>query len=186
MHRNRPTLYALSWVDRRCADDLHPRTNAAAIGQHLLCNLCGAISPASAQAFFASVATGMLALAGIVFSIGWVMVQFSSLAYSPRLVLLLIRFSSKTTKLLRCREMWRRATSRHHQPYESPWRTLAASAYAVCPTRITPTKMRISPTIRSGGKCSPKISTAARGTTTKTRANKGSTTLSSSCRNVMT
>jgi uncharacterized membrane protein len=46
------------------------------------------ISPASAQAFFASVATGMLALTGIVFSIGLVMVQFSSMAYSPRLVLL--------------------------------------------------------------------------------------------------
>jgi len=49
------------------------------------------ISPASAEAFFASVATGMLALTGIVFSIGLVMVQFSSMAYSPRLVLLFAR-----------------------------------------------------------------------------------------------
>ncbi len=49
------------------------------------------ISIASAQAFFASVASGMIALTGIVFTIGLVMVQFSAIAYSPRLVLLLAR-----------------------------------------------------------------------------------------------
>jgi uncharacterized membrane protein len=40
-----------------------------------------------AIAVFSSVASGMLALTGIVFSLAFVMVQFSSLAYSPRLVL---------------------------------------------------------------------------------------------------
>lgn len=47
------------------------------------------ISPALAQAFFASVASGMIALTGIVFSVGLLMAQFSAIAYSPRLVLLL-------------------------------------------------------------------------------------------------
>ena len=49
------------------------------------------ISVASAQAFFSAVASGMIALTGIVFTVGLVMVQFSAIAYSPRLVLLLAR-----------------------------------------------------------------------------------------------
>ena len=49
------------------------------------------ISVASAQAFLAAVASGMIALTGIVFTVGLVMVQFSAIAYSPRLVLLLAR-----------------------------------------------------------------------------------------------
>jgi uncharacterized membrane protein len=49
------------------------------------------ISIASAQAFLTAVASGMIALTGIVFTVGLVMVQFSAIAYSPRLVLLLAR-----------------------------------------------------------------------------------------------
>jgi uncharacterized membrane protein len=49
------------------------------------------ISVASAQAFFSAVASGMIGLTGIVFTISLVMVQFSAIAYSPRLVLLLAR-----------------------------------------------------------------------------------------------
>ena len=49
------------------------------------------ISVASAQAFLAAVASCMIALTGIVFTVGLVMVQFSAIAYSPRLVLLLAR-----------------------------------------------------------------------------------------------
>ena len=49
------------------------------------------VSTASAQSFFAAVATGMIALTGIVFSVSLVMVQFSAIAYSPRLVLLFAR-----------------------------------------------------------------------------------------------
>ena len=41
----------------------------------------------SAQAFLSAVASGMMALTGIVFSIAFVVVQFSAIAYSPRLVL---------------------------------------------------------------------------------------------------
>lgn len=45
----------------------------------------------AATAVFSSVASGMLALTGIVFSLAFVMVQFSSVAYSPRLVLWMSR-----------------------------------------------------------------------------------------------
>src|SRR5512136_1024243 len=49
------------------------------------------ISVASAQAVLSSIASGMMALTGIVFSLAFVMVQFSATAYSPRLVLWLAR-----------------------------------------------------------------------------------------------
>jgi uncharacterized membrane protein len=48
----------------------------------------------SALAFFSAVSSGMMALTGIVFAIAFVMVQFSALAYSPRLV---IMFASNPT-----------------------------------------------------------------------------------------
>ena len=44
------------------------------------------MSVSSALAFFSAIASGMMALTGIVFAIAFVVVQFSSLAYSPRLV----------------------------------------------------------------------------------------------------
>ncbi len=44
------------------------------------------IAVASAQAFLSATASGMLALTGIVFALGFVMVQFGAMAYSPRLV----------------------------------------------------------------------------------------------------
>jgi uncharacterized membrane protein len=46
-----------------------------------------AMTVSAAIAVFSSIASGMLALTGIVFSLAFVMVQFSSIAYSPRLVL---------------------------------------------------------------------------------------------------
>ena len=49
------------------------------------------LSVTSAQAFFSAVASGMITLTGIVFSVGLVMVQFGAIAYSPRLVLLFAR-----------------------------------------------------------------------------------------------
>ena len=53
------------------------------------CILPGFVSPmslSSATAIYSSIASGMLALTGIVFSLMLVMVQFSASAYSPRLV----------------------------------------------------------------------------------------------------
>jgi uncharacterized membrane protein len=53
-----------------------------------------AMSVSSALAFFSAVSSGMLALTGIVFAIAFVVVQFSAVAYSPRLV---IMFASNPT-----------------------------------------------------------------------------------------
>jgi uncharacterized membrane protein len=52
------------------------------------------MSVGSATAFFSSVSSGMMALTGIVFAIAFVAVQFSALAYSPRLV---VMFASDPT-----------------------------------------------------------------------------------------
>lgn len=49
------------------------------------------ISVAAASAIYSSIASGMIALTGIVFSLTIVMVQFSATAYSPRLVLWVAR-----------------------------------------------------------------------------------------------
>lgn len=49
------------------------------------------VSVSSAQAIYSSIASGMMALTGIVFSLMFVMIQFSATAYSPRLVLLITR-----------------------------------------------------------------------------------------------
>src|SRR6202050_3442382 len=59
-----------------------PRIEQAYLGSHSL-NL----SVASAQAYLSDAASGMMALTGIVFAIAFVMVQFSAIAYSPRLAL---------------------------------------------------------------------------------------------------
>ena len=56
--------------------------------------LPGAVSTVSANAaigMYSAIASGMLALTGIVFSLTFVMVQFSATAYSPRLVLWIAR-----------------------------------------------------------------------------------------------
>jgi uncharacterized membrane protein len=78
-----PMLYAAGSII--CGLTL-PRLEHAYVGSNAI-----GISVASAQAFFSSVAAGMITLTGIVFSVGLVMVQFSAIAYSPRLVLLFAR-----------------------------------------------------------------------------------------------
>src|SRR5215470_19641792 len=50
-------------------------------------DLTSGISSASAIAIYSTVASGTIALSAIVFSLTFVMVQFSATAYSPRLVL---------------------------------------------------------------------------------------------------
>src|SRR3954469_19204440 len=57
----------------------------------LLPTLVSPMSVSSALAIYSSVASGMIALTGIVFSLVFVMVQFSATAYSPRLVLWVAR-----------------------------------------------------------------------------------------------
>ena len=59
-----------------------PRIEYAYLASYTL-----SVSIPSVQAFLSAVASGMMALTGIVFSIAFVVVQFSAIAYSPRLVL---------------------------------------------------------------------------------------------------
>ena len=54
-------------------------------------NLVSPMSTGSATAIYSSIASGMIALSGIVFSLAFVMIQFSATAYSPRLVLWITR-----------------------------------------------------------------------------------------------
>jgi uncharacterized membrane protein len=49
------------------------------------------LSPVASMAIFSAMGSGMIALTGIVFSLAFVMLQFSATAYSPRLVLWLAR-----------------------------------------------------------------------------------------------
>ena len=57
-----------------------PRFELAYVAQNL------SISISSAQACLSAAATGMMALTGVVFALAFIMVQFSAVAYSPRLV----------------------------------------------------------------------------------------------------
>lgn len=61
------------------------------IENRLLPGLVASASVPAALTIFSSIASGMLALTGIVFSLAFVMVQFSATAYSPRLVLWVAR-----------------------------------------------------------------------------------------------
>ena len=58
---------------------------------HYLSDLTSTISVSSAMAIGSAIASGMIALTGIVFSLAFFMVQFSATAYSPRLVLWVAR-----------------------------------------------------------------------------------------------
>jgi uncharacterized membrane protein len=58
---------------------------------HFLPQVVSSMSAASAMSVCSAIASGMIALTGIVFSLTFVMVQFSATAYSPRLVLWLAR-----------------------------------------------------------------------------------------------
>jgi uncharacterized membrane protein len=61
------------------------------IAHHLLPGVISTISVNAAIGIYSSVASGMLALTAIVFSLTFLMVQFSATAYSPRLVLWIAR-----------------------------------------------------------------------------------------------
>jgi uncharacterized membrane protein len=61
------------------------------VEHYLLPNLVSTMSPAAAMGICGAVASGMISLTGIVFSLTFVMVQFSATAYSPRLVLWVAR-----------------------------------------------------------------------------------------------
>ena len=77
-----PMLYAVGAI---VAAFTLPRT------EHYLFQRAAEMSVNSAMAIYSSIASGMMALTGIVFSLAFVMVQFSATAYSPRLVLWVAR-----------------------------------------------------------------------------------------------
>ena len=64
---------------------------SARLAHALLPGFVSTISASAAIGIYSSVASGMIALTGIVFSLTFVMVQFSATAYSPRLVLWIAR-----------------------------------------------------------------------------------------------
>ncbi|HEY2389555.1 MAG TPA: DUF2254 domain-containing protein [Candidatus Angelobacter sp.] len=78
-----PMLYAIAAI---AASVIFPR-----IENHFFPHLAAKASIDSAIAIYSSVASGMMALTGIVFSLTFVMVQFSATAYSPRLVMWIAR-----------------------------------------------------------------------------------------------
>lgn len=61
------------------------------IESHIFPGLVSGATVPVAMAIYSAIASGMLALTGIVFSLTFVMVQFSATAYSPRLVLWVVR-----------------------------------------------------------------------------------------------
>jgi uncharacterized membrane protein len=61
------------------------------VEHHFLPDLVSTVSAPAAMAICSSIASGMISLTGIVFSLAFVMVQFSAMAYSPRLVLWVAR-----------------------------------------------------------------------------------------------
>ncbi len=69
------------------------------IGNRLLPGLHSTISVSSAIGMYSAIASGMIALTSIVFSLTFLMVQFSASAYSPRLVLWVARDPVMTNAL---------------------------------------------------------------------------------------
>src|SRR5271154_4322862 len=78
-----PLLYALIAF---AAGLIFPR-----IESRLWPTLTSRLSVSAAMAIYSAIASGMISLTGIVFSLSFVMVQFSATAYSPRLVLWIAR-----------------------------------------------------------------------------------------------
>src|SRR5262249_47439937 len=78
-----PVLYSLGAIT---AGFTIPRLTSI-----LLPRLVSAMSVGPAIGIYSAIASGMIALTGIVFSLAFVMVQFSATAYSPRLVLWIAR-----------------------------------------------------------------------------------------------
>ena len=64
---------------------------SARLAHVLLPGFVSTISVNAAIGIYSSIASGMIALTGIVFSLTFIMVQFSATAYSPRLVLWIAR-----------------------------------------------------------------------------------------------
>src|SRR5438270_11276125 len=78
-----PGLYAMTAI---AASFISPR-----IEHYVFPHLKADASIGTSIAIYSSIASGMMALTGIVFSLTFLMVQFSATAYSPRLVMWIAR-----------------------------------------------------------------------------------------------
>src|SRR6516162_4886426 len=97
----RPRMAALNFQGTNISAWLIPLAYAAVaivcgftvprIGYAILPGLVSSVSLNSAVGIYSAIASGMIALTGIVFSLTFLMVQFSATAYSPRLVLWIAR-----------------------------------------------------------------------------------------------
>ena len=76
-----PTVYIVASV---VAAFVLPR-----LEQAYLAGYAHDVAVGSALAFFSAVGSGMIALTGVVFAIAFIVMQFRSVAYSPRLVVLI-------------------------------------------------------------------------------------------------
>jgi uncharacterized membrane protein len=61
------------------------------LANNVLPGFVSTVSVNAAIGFYSAIASGMIALTGIVFSLTFLMIQFSATAYSPRLVLWISR-----------------------------------------------------------------------------------------------
>jgi uncharacterized membrane protein len=85
VRRRRPASWTITTIYAAAA--IAAGTFLPRIESRLAPSLVSPVSISAATAIYSSIASGMIALTGIVFSLTFVMVQFSATAYSPRLVL---------------------------------------------------------------------------------------------------
>jgi uncharacterized membrane protein len=88
-HRSRELVWLVPSIYAACA--IVAGLTLPQLESQLVPHLASDISVPVAMAMYSAIASGMIALTGIVFSLTFVMVQFSATAYSPRLVIWLAR-----------------------------------------------------------------------------------------------
>lgn len=105
-------------------------------------DVASGISAASATAIYSTVASGTMTLSAIVFSLTFVMVQFSATAYSPRLVLWLAEdplishalgvFTATFLYAIAALRGWIATTAAGCQSSAPPWSSCALSPASRC------------------------------------------------------
>jgi uncharacterized membrane protein len=88
-HRSRESVWIVPSIYAACA--IVAGLTLPHLEHRLAPDLASDLSVPVAMAMYSAIASGMIALTGIVFSLTFVMVQFSATAYSPRLVIWLAR-----------------------------------------------------------------------------------------------
>src|SRR5205809_341381 len=91
MVRRRARPHAWSILEWYAAAAVHAALYLPRLEARFGFAISAGMEPASLLAMFSAIASGMIALTGIVFSLAFVMVQFSATVYSPPLVLWIAR-----------------------------------------------------------------------------------------------